>query len=316
MSIIEKAARFALHDVLEMKAGQTLLVASEPRSAPISQTFRKIAASERFDPIFVELPATPHKSAQLSEVFRKMMQAVEKALVIHTKIDPATMSYLRAQTHTRVALIAGADEASLGRCLEANHKCLAEHCRKLADILSIGKTIRLTSENGTDLKISVTQMKGVAESAPLDGALACGSIPLGRAFISPVMSSAQGVLVLHALAGQKISGSQPVQLKIRDGKIVQIKGGRAAQVLRQLLRAGGDAARLLVEVGFGLNDKAKPGCSVLEDEKVLGTTHLGFGDLSGPAKSISVLARGIINGPCLTIDGQKIMDQGKFSFAS
>jgi leucyl aminopeptidase (aminopeptidase T) len=211
-------------------------------------------------------------------------------------------------------LLVGADADSLGRCLETNHKRLAEQCRKLADILTIGKTLRLTSENGTDLKVSVSQMRGAAESAPLDSTLVCGSMPPGRAYISPVASSAQGILVLHALAGQKISGSQPVQVKIRDGKIAHIKGGRSAQGLRQLLRAGGDAARLLVEIGFGLNDKAKLGYSVLEDEKVLGTTHIGFGDFSGPAKSAAVLARGIINRPCLIIDGQKIMDQGKFSF--
>jgi len=315
MNTVEKAARFALLEMLEMKPGQALLVASEPRSAPLSHSFRKVATSEHLDPIFIELPAAPHRAAHLSEVFRKMMQAVEKALVIQTKIDPATVSYLRAQTHTRVALVAGADEESLRRCLEVNHKRIAEHCRKLADILTIGRTLKLTDENGTDLKVSVTQMKGAAESAPLNGALACGSLPPGRAFVTPVANSAQGVLVLQTVAGQKGSGSQAIQVKIRDGKIAQIKGGRAAQALRQLLRLGGDAARLLVEIGFGLNDKAKLGQSELEDEKVLGTAHLGFGDLSGPAKSPAVFARGIISAPCLTIDGQKIIHAGQLLFA-
>ncbi len=315
MNTFEKAARFALIDLLETKPGQSLLVVSEPRCAPISQTFRKVAMSEHLDPIFIELPATPQKPALLSEVFRKMMQAVEKALVIHTKTDAAMVNYLRGQTHTRVVLVSGADEDSLHRSMEVNHKRLSEHCRKLADILTIGRTLKLTSENGTDLKVSVTQMKGAAESAPLNGALSCGSLPTGRAYISPVTNSAQGILVLHAVAGQKSSGSQAVQIKIRDGKIAQIKGGRAAQVLRQLLRIGGDSTRLLVEIGFGLNDKAKLGHSALEDEKVLGTAHIGFGDLSGPGKSPAVFARGIINTPCMTIDGQKIMDLGKFSFA-
>lgn len=315
MNTFEKAARFALLDLLETKPGQSLLVASEPHSAPISQAFRKVASSEHLDPIFIELPATPQKAELLSDVFRKMMQAVEKALVIHTKTDPAMVSYLRGQTHTRVALVSGADEDSLRRFLEVNHKRLSEHCRKLADILTIGRTLKLTGENGTDLKVSVTQMKGTAESAPLNGTLACGSLPIGRAYISPVANSAQGILVFHAVAGQKGSSSQPVHIKIRDGKIAQIKGGRAAQALRQLLRIGGDSTRLLVEIGFGLNDKAKLGHSALEDEKVLGTAHLGFGDMSGPGKSPAVFARGIINAPCMTIDGQKIMDLGKFSFA-
>jgi leucyl aminopeptidase (aminopeptidase T) len=315
MNTIEKAARFTLLDLLEMKPGQSLLVASEPHCAPMSQTFRKVAASEHLDPIFLELPAPAKRAGQLSEVFRRMMQAVEKALVIHKKIDPATVSYLRAQTHTRVALLAGADEDSLRRCLEVNHKRLAEHCRKLADILTIGRSLKLTSENGTDLKLSVTQMRGAAESAPLNGALACGSVPPGRAYVAPVANSAQGVIVLNTVAGQRVGSSQPIHVKIRDGKIAQIKGGRAAQVLRQLLRLGGDAARLLVEIGFGLNDKAKLGHSDLEDEKVLGTAHIGFGDLSGPAKSPAIFARGIISAPCLTIDGQKIIHAGRLAFA-
>ena len=314
MNTVEKAACFALLEMLEMKPGQALLIASEPRTAPISQTFRKVATKERIDTIFMEWPDRAKSNGSLSEAFRKLLANFDTALVIRSTVDVEMMNYLRAQSHTRVALIIGADEDSLRRGLEANHKRLAERCRKLADILTIGRSLKLASENGTDLKVSVGQMKGNAESAPLNGACSCGSLPTGRAFITPVVSSAEGVIVLQTVAGQRGGSGQAIELKIRDGKIAQVKGGRAAQVFRQYLRLGGNTARLLVEIGFGLNEKARLGHSALEDEKVLGTAHLGFGDLRGPGKSPAVFARGIVQIPSLTIDGQKIIHQGQFSF--
>lgn len=315
MNTIEKAAAFALHELLELQAGQLLLLAGEPRTAPISQTFRKVAAKARIDTIFMEWPDRAKSNGSLSSAFRKLLATFDAALVIRSTVDVEMMNYLRAQSHTRVALIIGADEDSLRRCLEANHKRLAERCRKLADILTIGRSLKIVGDNGTELKVSVGQMKGTAETAPLNGACSCGSLPTGRAFITPAVSSAEGMIVLQTIAGQRGGSGQAIELKIRDGKIAQVKGGRAAQVFRQFLRLGGNTARLLVEIGFGLNEKARLGHSALEDEKVLGTAHLGFGDLSGPGKSPAVFVRGIIQTLSLTIDGQKIIHHGQFSFA-
>jgi len=302
-------------DLLGLKPQQSLLLASEPRTLPLSATFRKVAAAERLETLFVELPARTEKRSGLADVFHKILGSVEAALIIRSQPDPISLSYLRTQTHTRVALLAGADEDSLQRCLEANHRHLNDHCRKLADILTIGRSLRLTAENGTDIKLSLAQMRGTWESAPLNGTCYCGSLPLGRAYIAPVANSAQGIVVLQMLAGQRAGSGSAIQLKVRDGRIVQVKGERSAQALRQLLRRGETRSRSVVEIGFGLNDRARLGQSALEDEKVRGTAHLGFGESGGAAKPPMVLARGIISAPCVSIDGQKIMERGQLSFA-
>lgn len=314
VSPVEKAARFAFLEFLEMKPGQPLLLAADSRTASISQTFRKVATIERLETMFLELPGRAKQTAPLPEIFHKILQAVQTALIIRTAADPATLNYLRTQTHTRVVLVAGASEDSLRRCTETNYKRLSERCRKLAEILTIGRTLKLTTAEGTDLKVSIAQMHGAAESVPLHRDYACGSLPAGRAYVTPVLHSANGVIVLQSVLDQR-SATPPLRLTIRDSKLAHVKGGRAAHVLRQLLRRDGARARLVVEIGFGLNDKARLGESLLEDEKVMGTAHIGFGDYSGAAKSPAVYARGIINSPSLTIDGQKIMDQGQFAFA-
>ena len=223
LSTVEKAARFALLELLEMKPGQPLLLAAEPRTAPISQAFRKVANAERLETIFLELSARAKNHAALPDIMHKILQVVEHALIIRSAADPLTINYLRAQTHTRVVLVAGADEASLGRCTETNHKRLSERCRKLADILTIGRTLKLTAENGTDFKVSIVQMRGTAESAPLNSSYICGSLPPGRTFVTPVAHSAQGVIVLQTVAGQSSGSTHPMHLVIRDGKIAQGK---------------------------------------------------------------------------------------------
>ena len=76
----------------------------------------------------------------------------------------------------------------------------------------------------------------------------------------------------------------------------------------------GPDGRNLAELGIGTNDKATITGNVLEDEEVMGTVHLAFGDNStfGGKVKVDVHLDGMIMNPTVVADGRQIMKDGRF----
>jgi len=95
---------------------------------------------------------------------------------------------------------------------------------------------------------------------------------------------------------------------------VSFKGGAQAKELNKMLTKVGENAKAVAEFGIGTNPKAKICGLILEDEKVLGTVHIAFGNNISMGGSIDVPIHidCIIKSPSFAIDGKPIMENGKF----
>jgi leucyl aminopeptidase (aminopeptidase T) len=69
----------------------------------------------------------------------------------------------------------------------------------------------------------------------------------------------------------------------------------------------------VAEFGIGTNDKAILTGNILEDEKVMGTIHIAFGDNKSMGGSVRVASHldGLINHPTVWLDETKIMEDGR-----
>jgi leucyl aminopeptidase (aminopeptidase T) len=79
-----------------------------------------------------------------------------------------------------------------------------------------------------------------------------------------------------------------------------------------MLDKAGKFGRAVAEFGIGTNYKAKITGHILEDEKVLGTVHIAFGNnLSmGGTIDVPIHIDGLIKKPTVLIDDVVIMDSG------
>ncbi|MFQ5800487.1 MAG: aminopeptidase, partial [Candidatus Hydrothermarchaeales archaeon] len=68
----------------------------------------------------------------------------------------------------------------------------------------------------------------------------------------------------------------------------------------------------VAEIGIGVNPKARLTGNVLEDEKVLGTAHVAFGNNVnfGGKINAKVHIDGIIKEPTISVDGKGIAEKG------
>jgi leucyl aminopeptidase (aminopeptidase T) len=129
----------------------------------------------------------------------------------------------------------------------------------------------------------------------------------------PVEGASQGVLVVDgSMAGLGRIEDAPIRVEVADGRAVSVTGGREAARLLVMMDAAGAAARNVAELGVGTNERARITGTILEDEKILGTVHVAFGNNVSMGGTVAVPFHldGVVLRPTLHVDGEMLLDRG------
>jgi leucyl aminopeptidase (aminopeptidase T) len=106
---------------------------------------------------------------------------------------------------------------------------------------------------------------------------------------------------------------EPIRITVKDGYAAEITGGESARRLIALLEPHGEDGRTVAEFGIGTNDKAILTGVILEDEKVMGTIHIAFGDNKSMGGTVRVASHldGLITRPTVWFDDRVVMEGGR-----
>ena len=82
------------------------------------------------------------------------------------------------------------------------------------------------------------------------------------------------------------------------------------------MERAGPEARNVAELGVGTNDCARITGTILEDEKILGTVHVAFGNNASMGGTVKVPFHldGVIRAPTLVVDGEVLLEDGRPRF--
>lgn len=168
--------------------------------------------------------------------------------------------------------------------------------------LKDAKKIRITTESGTDITLR-PRFWNTTE---------------GEVFTAPVESGTNGTVFVDGCA---YGGPprKPFSLKIRNGEVVNLAGldendKQQKYVLKDLTRD--QSAKVLAELGIGINPGARRDADIMESEQARGTCHFGFGNnigFGGHNKS-SYHIDYVILDPSIEIDGKLICRKGDYLF--
>jgi leucyl aminopeptidase (aminopeptidase T) len=300
---------------MKLAQGESVLVVTDTKLLPIGKALRRAALDLGADPVLIEMAP---RGRDGEEPPASVAQAMLKSDVI---VVPTS----RSLTHTaarreassagaRVATMPGILRETMIRCLNADYYAIAERTRHVAEILTKGSLVRVTSPGGTDLTLPIEGIKAIASTGLLQERGASGNLPSGEAFLMPVEGRSEGVLVVDgSMAGVgSLVGKPPITIRIERGFAVEISGGAAARKLREKLEPLGPKAFNVAEFGVGTNDAAIITGSILEDEKILGTIHVALGNnLSmGGTVDVPVHLDGVVKSPTVVLDGTVMMRKG------
>lgn len=249
-----------------------------------------------------------------------VVEAMERADVIF-----ALTKYSLAHTQARFAATnRGARYLSLPQyglaqlsrpSLDVDFTVWAEKGKILKDILDAGKQVHITTQAGTDLKLTIEGR--VANWAPgfCDEPGMLGSPPDIETNVAPLETESTGTLVVDGSIPCEALGllSGEVTVTLSGGSIQTIDGSAEGTKLSRMFDEVPDPKqKVLAEFGIGLNPEARLCGLMLEDEGCLGTVHFGFGSnitIGGQNKTNFHLDM-VIRKPTVEVDGKRIMEEG------
>jgi len=205
-------------------------------------------------------------------------------------------------------------------------KKIKERSDKLVETFKDADRVKVTSPSGTDLTVSVKGKRWLGsgrspllqpdENAFKKYPLLPDLFTVGEVSCSPVTGSANGTYVVNA--GCYMGGiglvHEPIVWKIKDGRVIDISGGRDADRLKMIVQTTDKNAGNVAEIAFGISHVFKVPCGNTGDKAILGGMHVAVGTSAGGAFGGDVVSEihedGVSLNITVIVDGKTIMKDG------
>jgi aminopeptidase len=309
------ASTIAIRDCMGATPNERVLVITDEPLRTIGYALRQAAKDLGHEVVLVEILPRRSNGEEPPPEIAALMTAMDVVLCPTSKSLTHTDARRAASAAgVRVATLPGVTEDIMIRCMNADYTRIAARTATLCTLMERTKTVRVQTAAGTDITMPIEGRRAFASSGLFRNRGESGNLPTGEAYLAPLEGRSNGVVVVDgSMAGIGLV-STPLRIVVRDGYAEDITGGPEAQRLVSLLEPHGRDARTVAEFGIGTNDRAKLTGVILEDEKVMGTIHIAFGDNKSMGGSVRVASHldGLVKEPTVWFDDQKIMEGGRF----
>ena len=303
-----------MRQCLAVGADDRVVVVTDPPRRAIGELFYAGALRHARDVTLLVMPVAERHGAEPPPDVAAAMRTATVCVLPTSK----SLTHTRARTaatdaDARVASMPSITYEMAMRTLAADYSAVAQASTELADLLSAGVEVTLTSPGGCDLTFSAAGREAFADTGHFTSPGDMGNLPAGEAFIAPVEGTASGTVVIDAEPMfPESSLDPPMRIRVRDGLAVAVAGSGAAE-LEAVFADLGDGARNLAELGIGTNPSARLSGNVLESEKVAGTAHVALGASLhiGGTVDVPFHQDGVIASPTIQVDGRVVVQDGR-----
>lgn len=295
---------------------EVLIVTDVKQDFSIAQALAAAVVAAGAKPITMIMTQVKSDSGEPSPAIANAMKSVP---VVFT---PVSVSITHTQAVTEacaagariVAMTQWIPEMMMGGGIDADFAAIEPKVLEVAKIWDEGSFVHVTTAAGTDLKLDIRGRLGTPHAKT--GIVRPGDfhpVPDIESPVSPV--TAEGRIVCDASIPYLGIGipDAPVTLEVRDGKVVSITGGRAADTVRASWESLADPnVYNVAELGIGMNPHCRLIGVMLEDEGVASTCHIGVGTsntLGGTVKAACHYDF-LMHNPTIKVDDRVVMRDG------
>jgi leucyl aminopeptidase (aminopeptidase T) len=299
---------------MKVKKNETVLVVTDEPQRSVGMALWAEARKVAKEALIVEIAPRDTNGAEPPAPVAALMGMADVVLCPTSKSLTHTDARRKAcKKGARIATLPGVTEDSMRRTLSADYERIARLSKKIAKILTKGKSAHVTTATGTNLVMDISTRVCHEDTGLTHKKGESTNLPAGEAYLAPLEGKSEGMLVVDgSMAGIGLL-PRPLIIEVSKGYATKISGGPQASALKRLVKPFGKAGLNIAELGVGTNYKAKVTGLVLEDEKVLGTIHVALGDNTSMGGKVHVSSHldGVVLGPTLKIDGKLILDKGR-----
>lgn len=307
-----EGAKTAVKTCMNVKKGETVLIITDTEKERIGNALFQESSKITETILLKMLPRTRHGEEPPFPI-AEIMKTVD-VIFAPTKYSLShTQARKIANKNSRIATLPGITEDMFSSGgMTANFRDVEKAVKKLHKKIQNSKEVKITTKLGTDLTIITEGREWIADDTGIchkKGDFT--NLPAGELFIAPVENKANGILFIDGAFGSKLE--KEVKVIIENGFAKEFFGGE--DIVKELDKRG-KVGRNIAELGIGMNPNAKIIGNILEDEKVLGTCHIAFGDNStfGGKTKAGIHIDGIVKKPTIVVDGKTIMEDGGLKF--
>ena len=204
--------------------------------------------------------------------------------------------------------------------IAVNYRQMEAFGKTVAGLLSVPVNVRITADNGTDLRFRLAGgarkahvNDGVISDADLAADNRDASLPAGDVWVAPVEDSANGVFVSNVKIPQMGKLIEGLAWTFEGGRVTDFAAKKNLALAQTSWTVGTGAKDMFGGIALGLNPKAKPG--YLHNNIVGGAATVQIGDnrtLDGANKSSYGFAA-FHSSATVEIAGKTVIDQGKWT---
>ncbi len=317
--LMYKGAQRILDVCAGLKSGEKVLILTDFLKEPIGRVLASAAMAMGAETVLMIMPPRELDGQEppdtVAMAFKKadlILTPVAKS-VTHTN---ATKEAIAGGTRG-IMLSAFVPEQLISGGVFVDFEKQRPMCEKVAKLLEEGKIAKLTTPAGTNLVMDLTGRKGNAHPGIARKPGQITTVPNIEASTSPVEGKTEGILVGDGSIPYYDIGvlKEPVTMTVKEGKVVDIKGGAQAKMIADMAAAQDDPnVYNIAQLAFGLNPLCKMSGIMLDDEGVYGTAHIGIGTstlLGGKIKT-KMHYDVLMWKPTLEMDGKVVLKDGEW----
>ena len=307
----EVGAHRVIETCLAVKKGEKTVVVADAGTRAVGEALFSAALEAGAQAVLAIIPGAKRPGEEPPEPLARMM--VDCDVVILATSQSLTHTAARRAANragARVASLPGVTEDMLaGGALTADYVEIQKSMRRLERRVRNAKSVRLTSEMGTDVAFEVTRRDWITKDTGVCHRRSeMTTLPAGEIFVAPLEGSADGRLVIDAWFHEPAPAG--VTVVVKEGYASKVTGAPSA--VHEMNRGGRDG-RAFGTVGLGLNPNARiTRVNLLEDEKALGAVHIGFGDNAAYGGTVRCAVRvdALLTKATVEIDGKAMVERG------
>ncbi|CAN5394466.1 aminopeptidase [soil metagenome] len=316
--------RLALKNIIltagQLQAGERFLVVSDDNTKSIGDLFHSFCTNNKLQCRHVTIPPLVVHGSEPPEKLGKLFGEFN--------LIAGLTSFSMAHSQARKDFTnAGGRYLSLpdfdmdvlrSKALEVDFFQQRKLAARIAALLSQTNKVRVTSALGMDLELTIKGRVPNNCDCILDYPGSMASPPDIEVNVAPLETETKGVIVVDSSIPHPVFGllKTPMKLTFENSKVSKIESDDAEYIkkLEGLFTKFGDNARIVGELGFGLNPLAKPTGKMLEDEGAMGYVHFGLGSniTIGGQNRVSFHLDCVCSAPDIWFDDVLIMQKGDY----
>ena len=278
-----EGAKNALSTVLSLKKGEGMLIVIDDSKEEIGRAFAEGGKSLGATTKTYSLSKYPRPILEIPTDLSPLLK--EHQVIINTFSSNSEetpfrvkLLYEEIQHNARVGHAPGITTSMMREGpMKVNYSEILESADRLMDQFKGVKSVHITAPAGTDITLDLNNRGWQTDLRIDEGDF--GNLPAGEVWCAPVEDGANGKLAIDGSIGDLGQVPSLLTMTVEKGRLVNVECADK-EFARQVeeLSDIDDEARIIGELGIGLNPGARIVGVMLEDEKAGETAHIAFGN--------------------------------------